>query len=829
MSIENMDPGTDNVKSEGVNTPTVGPETSISHASGDGVPQDAIDFLNALDSYDKAFTWQTFDDNEERCKKRDEENKERKVKGLTSQIHNQYIECFSSKLSNQHDFLKKLNDDKAGVYVTVNQTNLKGRKKTDVERIRAVFCDYDRTDGVTDVSLDAILKRLNFPIEPSMIVQSSPGKYHFYFLVSDEWPVNKSKTDNGNDADFAGVMGCMIEKYASDPACKDQSRVLRLPGYYHNKKEPQLVKLLCCRGPKYTKKDILAAFPPIAKSTTTRRKKIASDTSTNTTNETTGNATHKLAADTLNEYAWYDLALDNHIEELKEAGETEKETNQATDAKAEDTEKKGRNNTLNKMAFRLGQVIAISELQRETVEKALYDTAIEIGLGHGETEATIKSGVDKGLGSPMDRPMWVRFVERSKVFVPDFRNIFNVFSFLDWTGIKLRHDVFANRVTVSGWQGYTELNDQLKMELWRKAQKIGMHITKNDMADMLEAKALEVKYHPVKDYLNSLKWDGVKRLDTFLPYYFDTEDNEYTRTVGKITLVAAVKRIFEPGCKFDEELVLEGRQGNGKSAAVRELAVNREWFTDSITFKDDAKVMLEKMEGKWIGEHAELKGLRRGDTDHVKAQQSKQEDRARKAYGRFTTETPRQYITIGTVNTKNENDHYLNDITGNRRFWPVKTGKIKVEQIAKDRDQLYAEAVHLYRQGMSIRLPEELWLISGAEQDKRQKSMVFSDVVEDKLGELEGAILVEDVKKLLSDNKKWTDEDNRMMGIAMKEYGWERNNNKRLKGRKRTWYVKGDTEVRLVLDEERGSLVVRQWNEAKDGKWDKDEDEKTPY
>ena len=145
--------------------------------------------------------------------------------------------------------------------------------------------------------------------------------------------------------------------------------------------------------------------------------------------------------------------------------------------------------------------------------------------------------------------------------MPDNQSIHNVFSFLDWAGIKITKDVFANKFKVAGVSGYHELTDDLVAKVWGRLQKMDFRIPKPKLEDFLQTKALDYPFHPVKDYLNALQWDGVQRLEALLPKYYDAEDNEYTRAVGKIIMVAGVKRIFEPGCKFDQTLSVGGQAG----------------------------------------------------------------------------------------------------------------------------------------------------------------------------------------------------------------------------------------------------------------------------
>jgi len=224
-------------------------------------------------------------------------------------------------------------------------------------------------------------------------------------------------------------------------------------------------------------------------------------------------------------------------------------------------------------------------------------------------------------------------------------------------------------------------------------------------------------YHPVRRYLSALEWDGVPRLDGWLIEAFGARGPaEYLNAVSRKVLVAAVMRVFEPGCKFDYVLVLEGFQGKGKSMALGSLA-GQAWFTDSlgeILHKD----VVDQMTGKWIIELAELASVSKSDVESVKAFISRQVDRVRPPYGRRSMDFPRQGIFIGSTN----NSEYFNDETGNRRFWPVVVTCVKRKWLASVKDQLWAEAVVRYQLGETVYLTPELEKIANREQEKRYRT-----------------------------------------------------------------------------------------------------------
>ncbi len=222
--------------------------------------------------------------------------------------------------------------------------------------------------------------------------------------------------------------------------------------------------------------------------------------------------------------------------------------------------------------------------------------------------------------------------------------------------------------------------------------------------------AMERRFHPLRDYLDSLPaWDGTERIPTLLVKYMQADDTEYVRTVTRKTFAAAVARVYEPGVKFDCMLVLDGEQGIGKSTLFKELA-GEEYFSDSVQLSDmDGKTAAEKIQGFWICEIAELAGMKKADVEKVKSFLSSSDDKFRPSYGKTVESHPRQGIMVASVNGDRG---YLRDITGNRRFWVVKlhqTEQVKKFHFTKEeRDQIWAEAKHYWENGEKLFLEGSL-------------------------------------------------------------------------------------------------------------------------
>ncbi|EMG1576652.1 hypothetical protein V2110_001089 [Enterococcus faecalis] len=223
--------------------------------------------------------------------------------------------------------------------------------------------------------------------------------------------------------------------------------------------------------------------------------------------------------------------------------------------------------------------------------------------------------------------------------------------------------------------------------------------------DAILAVAAERSYHPIKEYLDHLpEWDGTLRVETLLIDYFNATDNSYTRAVTRKMMVAAVARIVQPGTKFDSVLILNGPQGIGKSTFFAKLA--GDWFSDSLTLTDmKDKAGPEKLQGYWILELGELAGMRKTDVEVVKSFISRSDDKYRASYGVNVESHPRQCIIVGSTNAESG---FLRDITGNRRFWPVRIsgdGKRKAWQMSVyDVEQIWAETLVLYAKGEKLYL-----------------------------------------------------------------------------------------------------------------------------
>lgn len=376
-----------------------------------------------------------------------------------------------------------------------------------------------------------------------------------------------------------------------------------------------------------------------------------------------------------------------------------------------------------------------------------------------------------------------------------FPNQQNIRLALARLGATVSYDEFQDRLLVLGLPEIGPLLDDAAMtRLWLLTEeRFGFRAAKEFFWDVVSDSARRNAFHPVREYLAHLKWDGTPRLDNWLTTYGGAEDTPYTRAVGALLLVAAVRRVREPGCKFDEMVVLESEQGRNKSSALAVLAVRDAWFTDDLPLNADSKIVIERLAGRWIVEAAEMKGMRKGDVEHLKALLSRRQDRARPAYARLVQEVPRQCVIVGTTNS----DRYLRDGTGNRRFWPVRVEGFDLVALRRDREQLWAEAATREAAGASIRLDRELWDDAAQQQEARRVEDPFVITLSTKLGEATGKLRAADVWALLQiPVGQQTQEQNARMGEAMRELGWERKK-LRFGGQSSEWcYAKGNKTER---------------------------------
>lgn len=337
-------------------------------------------------------------------------------------------------------------------------------------------------------------------------------------------------------------------------------------------------------------------------------------------------------------------------------------------------------------------------------------------------------------------------------------------------GITAHRNEFSHEDEIEGaaleGRDVTDIADILSSQFERRLQfKAAAAAIKREIS----ALAHDNRFHPVKEYLSGLKWDGVQRIDTWLVVYCGVEDTPLHREFAAKTLIAAVRRIKQPGVKFDTMLVLEGQQGVGKSTVLKILAISEAWFCESLNLRGDEKQRAEILAKAWIAECQELDGLNKLGSENLKKFLSESTDTYRKPYEKHAQQYPRHCIIVGTTN---ESD-YLRDITGNRRFWPVKVQRIDLAGVEAIRDQLWAEAVHREAEGEPIVLSEELWADAERAQRERLSEDPYADVLRTALGDGSGKVSMESVKILLQlPTSRLLQNDARRIRAVLSELGW---------------------------------------------------------
>lgn len=292
----------------------------------------------------------------------------------------------------------------------------------------------------------------------------------------------------------------------------------------------------------------------------------------------------------------------------------------------------------------------------------------------------------------------------------------------------ITHDEFTGYDVITGglpWNKQAKQwsdRDDANLRVWLERN---YDITgKDKIYDALAAILTRHSYHPIRDYLNGLHWDGTPRLERLIIDYIGAEDTELNRTMTRKHFTAAVARIFQPGCKYDYCLILTGPEGAGKSTLLGKMG--GKWFNDSIT-TTEGKEGMEQLRGAWIIEMGELASIKRSDVESVKAYLSKRDDSYRAAYGRRKENHPRQCVFCGTTNEA----LFLKGDNGNRRFWVIAVDPALrkyqhwPEALDRDRDQIWAEAVEYYRRG------EKLYLDDQLEAQARQRQEAYNDDSDD--------------------------------------------------------------------------------------------------
>jgi predicted P-loop ATPase len=417
-------------------------------------------------------------------------------------------------------------------------------------------------------------------------------------------------------------------------------------------------------------------------------------------------------------------------------------------------------------------------------------------------------GIEKGLEvlRAAIRYEWRAELLRSDAgkILPVLANIITTLrSAPEWHGV-LAFDEFALTISATRdtpWGPVATWTDRDTYLLVDWLQRHGLRIGTTDANAAIETVARDRCYHPVRNYLDSLNWDAISRIDDWLTLYLGTptgdkkerDGNEkelplavkLTRAIAARWLISAVARIYDPGCQADHVLILEGPQGKGKSAALRILG--EPFFSDDIADLGTKDAALG-VAGVWLVELPELDAMTRAEVSKIKSFISRRTDRFRPPYGRRIIQAARQCVFAGSVN----HSEYLKDETGGRRFWPIECGDINLKELRKDRDQLWAEAVHRYRNKEHWYLDDpKLIEAATAEQEDRYSADPWEQLIEKHLVRIgfDQAITTSDLleEAIKKEKGQWQRADEMRVAVILRRLGWQRDKRPGGANRQRTY------------------------------------------
>jgi len=308
--------------------------------------------------------------------------------------------------------------------------------------------------------------------------------------------------------------------------------------------------------------------------------------------------------------------------------------------------------------------------------------------------------------------------------------------------------------------------DDVRASAWLMEQ--GIVVPKDIAGQAVQTIARDHGFHPIREYFGGLNWDGVARIDNWLMLYLGADVSDYIRAVGSKWLIGAVARVHCPGCKMDTCLVLEGPQGLMKSTTLKILA--EPWFTDEVADLGSKDSSMQ-VHGVLVVEIAELDAMSKSEVSRIKGFMSRSVDRYRPPYGKHLIESPRESVFAGTVNPGVK---YLKDETGGRRFWPVRCGRIDIEKLRRDKDQLWAEAVVRYQNGATWWMDSEaLNQAAEREQADRYDADPWQGAINDFVELRENTSIAEILDSIGKARKDWTPLDKIRVSRCLRVLGWD--------------------------------------------------------
>jgi hypothetical protein len=595
-----------------------------------------------------------------------------------------------------------------GAFFTVNGFD-KERKKNKLTHVSGVFADIDQKEG--KMSLQE-LQQVLFEYKPPSIINETKNGYHCIWLLEESIGV----TDDNRDELIATVEGIhrrFVDVFKADNAAIDVGHLLRIPRTEHRKNpaEPFVITTVYETDDVYTLDELVAEFPPILKpELVVEYGETSDDIQTRLERMLEKPHINKLWSGDVEEdkQSETDQSLCNHLAFWLAKDPTAMEQAWLSSPKGQRSKVQER-----------------ADYRKLTIDKAIANTSDVYTPKQSLVVLTDVNDID------METLMYVvKNKGKENEYKEYLANDENIIRILNHYKMA-KYDSFTNRAFLRISGQWIMRDDGVDGRVFSWLVNKFPFLAKSSVrkvAELLTFVQYRNVYDSAQDYVNSLKWDGVSRLDTWLPRVFFVEDDSYYRDIGSKWFMGMVARILQPGCKFDNALVVHGGQKIGKSSVFLIIAGE-----DSHIEFTDLKVreMQQDMQGKLIVEFAEAAIFSKADSESLKSIISRQTDTFRIPYERHAKDFPRRCVFAVTAN----NDDILKDSTGGRRWWAVDVPddmkcyppkrQADIHWLRENRDQLFAEAVVRVRNGEDFRNIDEYELI------KRQKSITATEQDED--------------------------------------------------------------------------------------------------
>lgn len=605
------------------------------------------------------------------------------------------------------DELCRLNNQGYGIYMTPALMDGYGNESDNVHAVRAHYVDLDSVGAV-----HSLASAESWAIKPHFVVNTSPGKFHPYWNI----------IPHADRERFSLVQRKLVTQFNSDPSVIDAARVLRLAGFLHMK-APTNPHLVTCRQ----------ASGYGTAPTTTEMLEIMLHGVEPAQGGHGGDRRAIGEGERAPFYADALAALQSiNVTQLSERNDWVAVTGAFMQSVDPADMEQARTDWLAWNADYPGNTEGANlKLWNDTLKRGTtvqgWSRLHRDAYGHapGKDAASAFGGVAPvmpDVAAPVAHPVAneVSFLDKAPGGGEKL-NSGEVHRIIRSANLPIAFDSFRDEIVKRGtldWNSESRNWSDLDRAFLKAHIEDGTKrkATYEMIDDAVMIYANRNAFHPVRDYLSGLRWDGVPRIDTWLRDYLGAVQSEYTRLIGSKWLIGAVARIMQPGCDMRTMLILEGAQEAGKSRAAATLA-GEDWFTDYLPNMHD-KESLMQLQGHWIIEVSELASMRRTEVDEIKRFISSRTDTYIKKYSNAQTARPRQCVFIGTTN---ETD-YLKDPTGNTRFWPVRVAdKLNVDALSADRGQLWAEALQRYQSNERWWLEGDENQLAKAEQSERME------------------------------------------------------------------------------------------------------------